>query len=81
MNEIVEVAHPLIKHHLARLRSTSTAPDEFRALIGRLAGMLAYEATRDLTLRPVEVQTPITTTTGQTLAQRIGLVPILRAGL
>lgn len=81
MPDIVAVDHPLIKHHLARLRSTSTSPDEFRTLIRRLAGLLTYEATHDLALSELDVQTPITLTKGNILSQRIGLVPILRAGL
>jgi uracil phosphoribosyltransferase len=77
----MELDHPLVQHHLARLRDATTPPEEFRLLIQRLAALLAYEATKDLCTEPVEVQTPLTTTTCYTLAQRIGLVPILRAGL
>lgn len=81
MSGIFEVEHPLIKHHLARLRDKSTPPAEFRLLVQRLAVLLAYEATKDLELAPAHVQTPLTLTSGQVLNQRIGLVPILRAGL
>ncbi len=77
----LELDHPLVQHHLTRLRDATTQPEEFRQLIQRLAVLLAYEATKDLGTEPVEVQTPLTTTTCHTLAQRIGLVPILRAGL
>jgi len=77
----IEVCHPLVSHHLARLRDESTPPEEFRQLIQRLAVLLAYEATQDLALKQVEVQTPLTATHCHTLSQRIGLVPILRAGL
>jgi uracil phosphoribosyltransferase len=77
----MELDHPLVQHHLARLRDATTPPEEFRLLIQRLAALLAYEATKDLCTEPVEVQTPLTTTTCYTLAQRIGLAPILRAGL
>lgn len=76
-----EVQHPLIQHHLARLREKGTRPDEFRRLIQRLASLLAYEATRDLTTRSLEIETPLTCMSAQQLSQRIGLVPILRAGL
>ncbi|MFM9964563.1 MAG: uracil phosphoribosyltransferase [Planctomycetaceae bacterium] len=76
-----EVQHPLIQHHLAKLRDKATRPDEFRRLIQRLASLLAYEATRDLSTRALEIETPLTRMTGQQLSQRIGLVPILRAGL
>ncbi len=81
MSKVYEVDHPLIKHHLSRLRDASTPPDEFRLLIQRLAVLLAYEATNDLVLNDVEVKTPLTTMTGRVLGERIGLVPILRAGL
>jgi uracil phosphoribosyltransferase len=81
MAHITEVSHPLIKHHLARLRDAHTPPFEFRQLIQRLSTLLAYEATQDLTLRGIEFETPLVRTKGHALAQRVGLVPILRAGL
>ncbi|MEO8495296.1 MAG: uracil phosphoribosyltransferase, partial [Planctomycetota bacterium] len=81
MTFVTVVDHPLVKHHLARLRESSTPPAEFRALVQRLAVLLVYEATKDLRLAEVEVHTPLTTTAGQRLQQRIGVVPILRAGL
>lgn len=66
---------------MAGLRSASTAPAEFRRHVQRLAMLLAYEATKDLRTCPVDVTTPLATTSGQVLQERIGLVPILRAGL
>jgi len=81
MSNVVEVSHPLIKHHMARLRSATTSPESFRFLVGRLAVLLAYEATKDLTVSEKAVTTPICDATGYALDQRIGLVPILRAGL
>jgi uracil phosphoribosyltransferase len=81
MPHLVEVSHPLIKHHLSRLRDKRTPPAEFRQLVQRLAVLLAYEATQNLQLAPREIETPLTRMNGQQLAQRIGLVPILRAGL
>src|SRR5688572_29423153 len=78
---VFEVSHPLIQHHLSRLRERRTPPAEFRQLVQRLAVLLAYEATKNLQLSASEIETPLTKTTGQTLSQRIGLVPILRAGL
>lgn len=78
---VVEVAHPLLAHHLARLRDRQTPPAEFRQLVRRLAVLLAYEATSDLALRDVFLETPLAATRGQVLAERVGLVPILRAGL
>ena len=81
MSQVVEVQHPLIENHLALLRDEQTSPAEFRRSIGRLAVLLAYEATQDLQLVPREINTPLTTTTAHVLGQRVGLVPILRAGL
>jgi len=81
MSKVYEVAHPLIQHHLASLRDEDTAPSEFRRLIQRLAVLLAYEATSDLLTQNIQVQTPLTTVTCHGLKQRVGLVPILRAGL
>ena len=81
MSNVVEVSHPLIKHHLACLRDKHTPPHEFRQLVHRLAVLLAYEATKDLTLAPREIETPLTHMPAHRLNQRVGLVPILRAGL
>src|SRR5262245_62042350 len=78
---ITEVSHPLVKHHITRLRDRTTSPAEFRQLVQRLSVLLAYEATQDLELSPREIETPLVHTTGSGLTQRIGLVPILRAGL
>jgi uracil phosphoribosyltransferase len=66
---------------LSRLRDVETQPEEFRRLVARLAVLLAYEATQDLALDEVSVRTPLVQTPGQRLTQRIGLIPILRAGL
>ena len=81
MSGVFEVQHPLIACHITRLRDQSTPPAEFRQLVNRLASLLAYEATKDLLAVPVMVQTPLAKTEGRQLAQRIGLIPILRAGL
>jgi uracil phosphoribosyltransferase len=78
---LFEVNHPLIKHHLSRLRDRHTPPAEFRQVVQRLAVLLAYEATKDLAIHPIDIETPLTRTTAQALSQRIGLIPILRAGL
>jgi uracil phosphoribosyltransferase len=78
---VYEVAHPLVRHHVTRLRDESTSPMEFRLHISRLSVLLAYEATSELELEPVDVRTPLATANGHRLKQRIGLVPILRAGL
>ena len=75
MPAVHEVQHPLIQHHLAKLRDKTTRPDEFRRLIQRLASLLAYEATRDLSTQSLEIETPLTRISAQQLSQRIGLVP------
>jgi uracil phosphoribosyltransferase len=66
---------------LAALRATETGPAEFRQLVRGLACLLAQEATADLPTRPVEVATPLGTAAGKVLADTLGIVPILRAGL
>jgi uracil phosphoribosyltransferase len=73
--------HPLIQHKLARLRAADTKPPEFRELVAAIARVLFFEATYDVRLRPVTVRTPMTETTAYEIAERIGLVPVLRAGL
>ena len=73
--------HPLVKHKLTRLRDRSTEPKKFRELIREIAILLAYEATADLALESVQVETPMGMAQGATLHEKIGLVPILRAGL
>jgi len=73
--------HPLVSHKLTKLRDKNTNPKKFRELIREIAGLLAYEATRDLATRPIDIDTPLEPTNGFELRQKIGLVPILRAGL
>ena len=74
--------HPLIQHKLAILRSKDTPVKEFRELVGEIAGLMCYEATRNLPTKEVSVETPITTATCRMLAgKKMAIVPILRAGL
>lgn len=73
--------HPLIQHKLTLLRDLATEPKKFRELIREIAILLAYEATADLALEPTKVTTPMGVAEGAMLAEKIGLVPILRAGL
>jgi uracil phosphoribosyltransferase len=73
--------HPLIRHKMALLRAASTSTRDFKQLVGEIAALMTYEVTRDLPTVPVEVVTPLETTMGETLAAKIALVPILRAGL
>ena len=74
--------HPLIQHKLAILRNKDTGVKEFRALVGEIAGLMCYEATRNLPTREVEVQTPVAVAKCRMLAgKKLAIVPILRAGL
>ena len=76
------VSHPLVQHKLTIIRDQDTGPKDFRDLVEELSMLVAYEVTRDLPLEDVEVETPMCKMTGQVIAGRkIGIVPILRAGL
>ena len=81
MENVFVSSHPLVKHKLSKLRDAETTPKKFRELIREIAGLIAYEATSDLLISPVEVQTPLALTQGWELKEKIGLVPILRSGL
>jgi uracil phosphoribosyltransferase len=81
MSNIFVSHHPLVAHKLTRLRDRDTEPKKFRELVGEIAGLLAYEATADLATIPYSIETPLAPFTGMQLAEKIGLVPILRAGL
>jgi uracil phosphoribosyltransferase len=82
MAELVHVSrHPLLQDKVTRLRDAATPPKEFRELVADLARLLFVEATADLVVKPVTVTTPLATSPGHVLAERIGLFPILRAGL
>lgn len=73
--------HPLVRQKVTLLRHLDTNPKKFRELVRELAMLLCYEATRDLHLVPEEVPTPMGVAQGHRLRTKIGLVPILRAGL
>ena len=73
--------HPAVLHKLAILRSVTTEPKKFREVVRELSWLLGYEALADARVRPLTVETPLETTEAHELADRIGLVPILRAGL
>ena len=80
--EVHVLNHPLIQHKLAILRSKDTSVKEFRELVGEIAGLMCYEATRNLPVKEVEVETPITTAKCKMLAgKKLAIVPVLRAGL
>ncbi|MDV6034605.1 MAG: uracil phosphoribosyltransferase [Phycisphaera sp. RhM] len=81
MSLVHRVEHPLIDHHLCRIRDAATRPSEFRAAVNRLSMILGVSATVDLATRPRKITTPICETTGYELSVHVGIVPILRAGL
>jgi uracil phosphoribosyltransferase len=81
MKQVFESKHPLVRHKVTVLRQTDTGVRRFREIVWELAVLLAYEALADLTLIEKEVTTPLDQATGYSLAQRVALVPILRAGL
>jgi uracil phosphoribosyltransferase len=81
MPNIFPSSHPLVAHKLALLRDVNTGPKKFRELIREIAALMAYEATADLLTTPVTVETPLMAAAGKKLQEKIGLVPILRAGL
>ncbi|MBR3692652.1 MAG: uracil phosphoribosyltransferase [Clostridia bacterium] len=82
MAKLTIMDHPLIQHKISILRDRRTGNMQFRKLAEEIATLIAYEATRDLALEDVEVETPITTATCKKLAgKKLAIVPILRAGL
>jgi uracil phosphoribosyltransferase len=81
MAKVIVSDHPLIRHKVTLLRSVETEPKKFRELIREVAILLAYEATADLRVESVPVETPMATAMGYELMDKVGLVPILRAGL
>jgi len=81
MANVFPSPHPLVAHKLALMRRTDTEPKRFRELVREIGALMAYEATLDLLTTPVTIQTPLATTQGFELKEKIGLVPILRAGL
>lgn len=82
MGKVHVMDHPLIQHKVGILRQESTGSKEFRELVSELAMLMCYEATRNVKLEDVEVQTPICKTTVKQMAGKtLGIIPILRAGL
>ena len=81
MSNVHVSPHPLVAHKLAKLRDIQTEPKKFRELVREIAVLLAYEATADLITDDVQVTTPLALAPGKALKEKIGLVPILRAGL
>ena len=82
MAEVHILNHPLIQHKLAILRNKDTGVKEFRELVGEIAGLMCYEATRSHPTEEVEVQTPVANAVAKKIAgKKLAIVPILRAGL
>ncbi len=82
MSKVHIFDHPLIQHKLTIMRQSSTGPKEFRELLEEISMLMVYEVTRDLPTVDVEIETPICKTTQKMLAgKKLGIVPILRAGL
>jgi len=82
MAKVVIFDHPLIKHKLTFIRDKNTGSKEFRELVTEVSMLMGYEVTRDLPLEEIEIETPIMKTKSQVIAgKKVGLIPILRAGL
>ena len=82
MENVTILNHPLIQHKVGLIRKKETGSKEFRELIGEIAMYMCYEATRDLKLTDIEIETPICRTTVKELSgKKLAVVPILRAGL
>ena len=82
MSNVMVFTHPLIQHKLSILRDENTSVKVFRELIGEIAQLMCYEATRDLPLEDVDVQTPVAVAKCRRIAgKKLAIVPILRAGL
>lgn len=82
MSKIYVMDHPLIQHKIGIIRRVETGSKDFRQIISEIAMLMCYEATRDLKVADVEIETPICKTTGKELrGKKLAIVPILRAGL
>lgn len=82
MGEAHVMDHPLIEHKISYIRSKDIGTKEFREVIGEIAQLMCYEATRDLKMKEVEIETPVARTTGRVLdGKKLAIVPILRAGI
>lgn len=82
MSNVYVMDHPLIQHKISYIRKKDLGSKDFREMVSEIAMLMCYEATRDLKLQEVEIETPICTTVGKELAgKKLAVVPILRAGL
>lgn len=82
MSETILIEHPLIQHKLTLMRDKNTGPKEFRELVDEVSMLMIYEVTRDLPLEDIEIETPICKSKSKVISgKKLGIVPILRAGL
>lgn len=82
MGKLIVIDHPLIQHKLTLIRDKNTGSKDFRDLVMELSMLMGYEITRDLPLQEVEIETPVCKTKSKAIAgKKLGIVPILRAGL
>lgn len=82
MAKVVEFDHPLIKHKLTFIRDKNTGSKEFRELVTEVSMLMAYEVTREMSLEEIEIETPVMKMKSEVIAgKKVGLIPILRAGL
>jgi uracil phosphoribosyltransferase len=81
MKNLIIIDHPLVKRDLTILRNKKTPSHQFRAILRRMASLMAYEVSRDFQTKEISIQTPLEKTKGVIVEQQIVLVPILRAGL
>ncbi|WNS75282.1 uracil phosphoribosyltransferase [Bacillus sp. DTU_2020_1000418_1_SI_GHA_SEK_038] len=82
MAKVFVFDHPLIQHKLTYIRDKSTGTKDFRELVDEVATLMAFEITRDMSLEDVEIETPISMTKSKVLSgKKIGIIPILRAGI
>ncbi|MBF8249059.1 MAG: upp [Bacteroidetes bacterium] len=81
MKNLIVIDHPLVKRDLTILRDKRTPSNVFRSILRRMASLMAYEVTRDIVLKDIDVETPLEKTEGGVIPQPVVLVPILRAGL
>lgn len=82
MGKLYVFDHPLIQHKITYIRDKNTGTKDFRELVDEVASLMAFEITRDLPLKDIEIETPVSKATAKVIAgKKLGLIPILRAGL